>query len=260
LKVTLGQFEPGFGDKQGNLEKMEKVIEQASLEGSKLVLFPELCLSGYFIQDIKTEIAEPIDGKSVQYMQSLCKKRSVHAIFSWPELGEDRRIYNSACLISDHGEIAGNYRKVHLYDREKEIFEPGDTFKVFQTALGRIGIMICFDLDFPESARSLYAGGADIIMVPTNNFYPYERYQEVYLKARSMENELPIAICNRTGQEQDLVYFGESAAYDAHGYQLMKLDEKANAVTVEIPLNKEKDNNLSYKENRIPHAYRKLTE
>jgi len=260
LKLTLGQFEPVIGDKQLNLRKMEEIMEQAAAEDSNLVLFPELSLTGYFIQDLKEEMAEPIDGESIQHMQTLCKKLRVYTVFSWPELGEDGLIYNSACLISDQGEIVGNYRKVHLYDREKEIFSPGDTFKVFDTDLGRIGIMICFDLDFPESARSLHAGGADIIVVPTNNFYPYARFQEAYLKARSMENELPVAICNRTGQEQDLVYFGESAAYDAHGYQLKKLDDTAHAATVEIPLNQEKDDKLSYKANRIPQAYRKLTE
>jgi predicted amidohydrolase len=92
LKVTLGQFEPVVGDKQENLKKIQKIIEQASLKGSELVLFPELCLSGYVIQDINADIAERIDGKSVQYMQSLCKKHGIYTVFSWPELGEDGHI------------------------------------------------------------------------------------------------------------------------------------------------------------------------
>ncbi len=258
LKVTLGQFKPVIGDKQGNLETMKEIMEQAASEDADLVLFPELCLSGYFIQDIKEEMAEPINGDSIKYIQALCKELQVYTVFSWPERGEDGKIYNSACLISDQGKIAGNYRKVHLYDREKEIFESGDTFKVFDTDLGRIGIMICYDLDFPEAARSLYAGGADIILIPTNNFYPYARYQEAYLKVRAMENELPIAICNRTGQEDDLNYFGESAAYDPFGHELIKLNETEKPGTVIIPLNKERDEKLQYWENRHPKAYHKL--
>jgi len=88
-------------------------------------------------------------------MLELCKEFQVYAVFSWPELGDDEKVYNSACLISNKVEVIGNYRKVHLYDREKEIFEPGNSFEVYETELGRIGIMVCFDLDCPESARIL---------------------------------------------------------------------------------------------------------
>ena len=164
----------------------------------------------------------------------------------------------SACLINHKGEVIGNYRKIHLYDREKEIFKPGDSFKVFQTIFGQIGIMICYDLDFPESARILNLKNADIILIPTNNFYPYERYQKTYLTSRAMENEIPVEICNRTGQEQDLKYFGESAVIDNHGYQLLKLNHTDETKTVEISLKKSKDNNLSYKQNRIPNVYKTL--
>lgn len=259
MKVTLGQFEPIIGNKTANLQTMREIIEQAAAEASDLVLFPELCLTGYFIQDLAEDVSEPMTGPSIVYMQELCSEHEIHVVFSWAERGDDGIIYNSACLIDDAGQIVGNYRKVHLYDREKEIFTPGDTFKVFDTKLGRLGIMICFDLDFPESARSLYLQGADIILIPTNNFYPYERYQEAYLRSRSMENETPVAICNRTGKEGELRYFGESAAYDAHGHQLVKLLDQSMAKTVEIPLRPERDGNLSYEENRLPHTYTTLT-
>lgn len=260
LKITLGQFEPILGDKQKNLATMKEILKQAVRQKSDLVLFPELCLTGYFIQNLQEDVAESIEGPSIRYVRELCEKLSIYTVFSWPERGEDGNIYNSACLISNQGEVVGNYRKIHLYDREKEIFTPGNDFYVFETELGRIGIIVCFDLDFPESARMLHAQEADIILIPTNNFHPYERYQEVYVKVRAMENETPVAICNRVGQEEDLKYFGESAAFDAHGYQLLKLDKTGRAGTVQIPLHKEKDEKLNYRENRIPAAYHKLTE
>lgn len=260
MKITLGQFEPVLGDKSTNLERMTKVFETAKEQASDLILFPELCLTGYFIQDLDESLAEPVTGSSVRYMRNLCQEFQVHTVFSWPELGDDGKIYNSACLIDRKGDVVGNYRKVHLYDREKEIFEHGHSFDVFETELGRIGIMVCFDLDFPESARILNMKDADIILVPTNNFYPYERYQETYLKSRSMENEIPIAICNRTGKEQHLEYFGESAVYDAHGHQLLKLNHENQSKTVEVNVNINRDDNLSYKANRLPQTYTTLSQ
>ncbi|RYG71155.1 carbon-nitrogen hydrolase family protein [Lentibacillus lipolyticus] len=144
-----------MGDKKANLQTITSIMEKASHERADLVLFPELSLSGYFIQDVNETMAEPIDGESIQYIRELCRRLDVHVVFPWPELGEAGKIYNAACLLSNKGDVIGNYREVHLYDTEKEIFTPGDTFKVFDTELGNIGMMICFDLDFPESARVL---------------------------------------------------------------------------------------------------------
>src|SRR5690625_1250219 len=239
---------------------MTEVFETAQEQASDLILFPELCLTGYFIQDFDVDLEERTSVLSIRYMRKLCREFQIYTVFSWPELGDDGQIYNSACLINRQGDVAGNYRKVHLYDREKEIFEHGHSFDVFETELGRIGIMVCFDLDFPESSRILNMKDADIILVPTNNFYPYERYQESYLKSRSMENEIPIAICNRTGKEQNLEYFGESAIYDADGHQLLKLNHESQSETVEVNLNMERDVKLSYKSNRLPRTYTTLSQ
>src|SRR5699024_539211 len=137
----------------------------------------------------------------------------------------------------------------------KEIFTPGNEFRVFDTAIGKIGMMICFDLDFPESARTLHLKDADIILTPTNNMKPYDFYQNIYLQSRAMENELPIALCNRLGQERDLVYFGQSAIYDAFAKPLIKLNDTATIQTVEVPLKQTTDPNLNYKQNRQPAAY-----
>lgn len=258
MRVTLGQFEPLLGNKRKNLRVITRIMNEASREHADLVLFPELCLSGYFIQDADHDMAEPIDGESVRYIQRLCEELNVYTIFPWPELGRDGYIYNSACLISNEGSIIGKYRKVHLYDTEKDVFTPGTDFQVYETAIGRIGLMICFDLDFPESARILTQKNADIILTPTNNMEPYQVYQDVYLKSRSMENELPIALCNRVGQEREMICFGESAAYDAHGKQLLKMDSTEAVQSVDIPLHQERDLRLQYIQNREPKAYNQL--
>lgn len=259
MKLTFGQFEPQLGNKSENLKNITDIMKQASMQNSDIVLFPELCLTGYFLQDVDHLLTEPIDGPSIQYMQDLCEELNLYTVFSWAELGKDEKIYNSACLISNKGKVIGNYRKIHLYDTEKEVFTPGNKFHVFDTEIGKIGVMICFDLDFPESARILTLQGAEIILIPTNNMEPYQSYQDVYLPSRAMENEVPIALCNRIGRERELVYFGESAAYNSRGKQIIKLDRTVNIIqTIDIPLIEEKDPNLQYKQNRNPGSYIKL--
>ncbi|MFD2044597.1 carbon-nitrogen hydrolase family protein [Ornithinibacillus salinisoli] len=258
MRVTFGQFDPVLGNKSNNVNQMIRIMEQASKEAADIVIFPELSLTGYFIQDVNTNLAEPIDGESIQIIQEKSRSLNVHTILPWPELADDGSVYNSACLISDTGVIIGTYRKVHLYGTEREVFAAGNEFNVFDTKLGRIGLMICFDLDFPESTRILNLKGADIVLSPTNNMGPYQHYHEVYLQSRAMENELPIASCNRIGRERELIFFGESAAYDAYGNRLIKLDNKAAIQTVEIPINEKRDPNLKYNENRSPKNYSEL--
>ncbi|MUK87498.1 carbon-nitrogen hydrolase family protein [Ornithinibacillus sp. L9] len=259
MRVTIGQFDPVLGDKAENIVRMIRIMEQASEASADIVIFPELSLTGYFIQDVDAKLAEPINGVSIQSIQEKSRSLRLHTILPWPELAEDGSVYNSACLISDMGEMIGTYRKVHLYETEKEVFTAGNEFNVFETKIGRIGLMICFDLDFPESTRILNLKGADIVLSPTNNMVPYQRYHEAYVRSRSMENELPIVSCNRIGNERDLTFFGESTAYDAYGNQLIKLDSKETIQTAEIPINQQRDPNLQYKENRIPKIYEQLT-
>src|SRR5699024_10397394 len=112
---------------------------------------------------------------------------------------------------------------------------------------------------FPESARILHLKNADIILTPTNNMKPYDFYQNIYLQSRAMENELPVALCNRLGQERDLIYFGQSVIYDAFAKPLAKLDDTMVIQTVEVPLRQTKDPNLSYKQQRDPATYSLLS-
>ncbi|WP_407270506.1 carbon-nitrogen hydrolase family protein [Radiobacillus sp. PE A8.2] len=259
MKIALGQFQPVLGDKAKNLQSIKQQMEQAAEQKADLILFPELCLTGYFIQDATDNLAEPVNGESVKQVQKWSKELNLYAVFTWPELKDDGLVYNSASLISNTGDIVGIYRKVHLYDEEKLVFTPGERFKAFDTELGKIGLIICFDLDFPESIRSLKIDQADIVLCSTNNMEPYQDYQEAYLKSRSMENEIPVAICNRIGTERDLTFFGESAIYSERGKNYIKLAEHPVTKTVEVPIRLKTDPNLQYVNNRRPVSYQLLS-
>ncbi|WP_027964604.1 carbon-nitrogen hydrolase family protein [Halalkalibacillus halophilus] len=258
MRITIGQFQPGLGKKQENLLRIKETFQQAYKDSAELVLLPELSLSGYFIQDLDFSVAETIDGESITYIKKLCNTYNLYTLFSFPEKSEDGTLFNSTALISPRGKILTTYRKVHLYGTEKEVFTAGEEYKVIDTPLGRIGLMICYDLDFPEVARVLTLKGADLILVATNNMKPYQSYQEVFLKSRAMENEVPIVLCNRTGWEREFEFFGESAAYDAFGNKIVKLEEKEQISTFDLPLFQKRNVDLEYLENRQSKTYQKL--
>lgn len=102
-------------------------------------------------------------------------------------------------------------------NRNKKYFKPGTELPVFSTKFGLIGLMICYDLEFPEVARILKLNGAELILVPTSNMIPYDKHQLIFLQSRSLENEMPICLCNRIGAENEIIFFRESTSSDADG-------------------------------------------
>jgi predicted amidohydrolase len=166
-------MEPVLRGFHKNLEKMCVLIEQTMSEKPQtdLIVFPELITTGYECGKDFQELAETVpDGMSMKIIGALAKEYKVHIVYGFPEKDADHDdvLYNSAVLIDDAGEVKGIYRKVHLFAKEKDYFKAGNAFPVFTTAVGKLGIMICWDAAFPEVARSLALKGADLLVVPTN--------------------------------------------------------------------------------------------
>lgn len=258
IKLTLAQFSPKLGDKKYNLERITEYMEKANKQNSDIIIFPELCLSGFLIEDFLDEISESINGPSLQYVKKICSQLKIHTVFTFPQKAENGLVYNSAALIDDMGQIIGVYNKVHLFDFERRYISRGSEFPVFQTKLGKIGIAICYDLEFPETARILRLNGAEIIFSATNNMAPYQDDQAIYVKSRAKENQIPVAICNRIGSELNYNFFGESVVADAFGKTILSYDDKENIKTVEVDLNPMTDPKLGYIANRQPGLYKKL--
>ena len=256
VNITIAQFCPVLGNKKENIRKINDCIKQAASEQADLVVFPELCLTGYFIWDDIKELAESVSGESLQLLQQSCRDHSIHAVISFPEVTINGHYYITSALIDDTGAVIGTYQKTHLFDREAEIFRPGNTLPVFKTKFGNIGLMICYDLEFPEVARTLKIKGADLLIIPLANMSPYEDYQITYLKSRAMENELPIALCNRIGSEEDTFFFGHSAVVNSKGKVLLKMGSKEQISTVAISLEESKDQKLNYLMHRRADLYK----
>ncbi len=235
MKISLLQFEPEFGEIEKNLETVRSAA--AGLRADLLVL-PELCTTGYqFVDRGEVEkFAQAADGPALAALAKIAAACGGHIVAGFAE-SAGTKVFNSAALIGAAGTV-GLYRKVHLFNDECRIFDPGDLgFPVFPIGQVKLGMMICFDWFFPESARSLTLAGAQIIAHPANLVMPYCQDAMV---TRAIENHVFTATCNRTGQEQRLagqalVFSGSSRMIAPDGKLLAECSpDGQELITVEI--------------------------
>lgn len=259
MNISLGQFKPKLQDKPFNMEKIKKMMKEGKKQQSNLILFPEMSLTGYLLEDSTKLFAEEVTGPSITELREYCRKLEIDIIISFPEK-EKQHYFITALYIDCTGKIQGKYRKTHLFHTESNYFTNGQDYHVIDTQWGKVGIMICYDLEFPEVARLLRMKGADFICVPTANMKPYEKYQEVYVRSRAMENEIPIVICNRIGQEGNLDFFGNSMVVDHEGQVLLDVKENEDIQTCRLPLSNKRDPKLKYINHINPKIFSQLQE
>ena len=190
MRIALIAGRPKIGKKEDNLRKMEEFIKK---EDADLYVFGELFLSGYKCGDEFRNLAEPVDGESVKYISDLAKEKDSYIIFGMPlkEKNPKGLIRNASVLVHPDGKV-DTYSKWFLPTfgpfEEKIFFDEGEDIKVFETKLGKIGMMVCYDLYFPEVARALTLQGADIIVCISASPSTTRIYFERLLPARSLEN------------------------------------------------------------------------
>lgn len=201
MKIGFVQTHPAYGVPSANLRAVEEAIE-GSPGRADLWVLPELFSSGYVFGS-RTEaerLAEPIPGGgTTEGLIRLAVESRAAIVAGLPERAPDGRIFNSAIAVDPSG-LRALYRKIHLFDFEKEWLDPGDLgFPVVDLAGARVGMMICFDWRFPEAARTLALSGAQVIAHPSNLVHPY--CQEAIV-TRSLENKVFIVTANRIGREE----------------------------------------------------------
>ncbi len=226
MKAGFIQTRPVFGDVTANVERAADLLEKAEAD---LIVLPELFNTGYqFIsKDETTGISEEIPaGFTTQRLIALSKKLRMYIVAGIAERAGEH-CYNSAVLTGPDG-FLGVYRKTHLFYEEKLWFTPGDTgFRVWQTPIGAIGIMVCFDWFFPESARTLALMGAELIAHPSNLVLPFCPDAMV---TRCLENRVFAITANRTGTEQrggrePLTFIGRSEIVSPRGEVLRRASD-----------------------------------
>ncbi|KIZ47884.1 hydratase [Rhodopseudomonas palustris] len=221
-------MQPAFGDVAANVAHSLDLIEQAAARGAKLVVLPELANTGYMFSSREEafRLAEEIpSGPTVAAWTDCAARHGLHLVAGITErAGGD--LYNSAVVIGPEGYI-GTFRKVHLWNEENLYFEPGNLgFPVFHTAIGRIGVAICYDGWFPETYRLCALQGADIVCVPTN-WVPIpgqaegrEAMANILAMAAAHSNSLFIACADRVGTERGQLFEGQSLIVSYTGWPI----------------------------------------
>lgn len=232
MRVGFFQFAPVFGEVRRNLDHVLTALKDVQAD---LVVLPELPFTGYFFEDRQelARLAEEIPGSAtIEVLAALCRRQDLHLVTGFAEKTGDK-LFNSAVLIGPGG-VLHTYRKLHLFNTEKEYFDPGDTPLETVTVKGvRVGLMVCYDWRFPEVARVLTLKGAQLICQPANLVLPY--CQQTML-TRSLENNVFTVTANRYGTEWrphgQLSFTGQSQIVDPRGNRLCRAPVDADALCV----------------------------
>ncbi len=244
-RVACVQMDVKYGDKDSNVTRItEELCKQASNQVD-IVVFPECCIAGYCIAsaDQRSEIGVELNSVEFLVIQSTVDATGVTAIFGFAEFtgGE---YYNTAALMQPNLRPQF-YRKTHLpelgYDRHVLV---GNDLLVFDTKFGKIGILICFDVRFPEAARILALKGADAIFLPTNWPKGADISADVLAVARAAENKVFVVTCNRVGNERGFQFIGKSKIIDPMGQVLASAgqDEQVIVADLDFELSRNKRN------------------
>ncbi|CAM5569476.1 Carbon-nitrogen hydrolase OS=Streptomyces alboniger OX=132473 GN=CP975_05405 PE=3 SV=1 [Streptomyces alboniger] len=211
LRTALLQSSGRPGSVDENLAELEEAAERAAAAGAGLLMAPELFLTGYAIGGDVARLAEPADGASATAIAATAARHGVGVVYGYPER-DGESVYNSAQLIGPDGTRLANYRKTHLFGRfERDAFTPGDK-SVVQADLGgvRVGLMICYDVEFPENVRAHALAGTDLLVVPTAQMHPFQFVAESVVPVRAFENQMYVAYVNRVGPEGEFEFVGLS--------------------------------------------------
>ncbi len=273
LKISLIQMEMRQ-DSDTNVQKALSLIGEAAKGGAKIICLPELFSTKYFPQEEKArESAIEIPGILTDLLSDTAKQNEVVLIAgSLYEKGRSG-FFNTSVVFDSNGKMLGKYRKVHIPQDpsfyEQGYFSPGKEFKVFETAYGRVGVLICFDQWYPEAARLEKLLGADVIFYPTaigwvKGIKPVEgdwhKAWESVQVGHAISNSVVVAAVNRVGREKDMSFWGGSFVCDQFGKVLVRADDKEGVVSagVNFDLGRQTDEGWGFLRNRKPKTYRAI--
>lgn len=215
--IGLYQCPSPAGDMAQAFATLRSAMETAAPLGVDMLVLPEMFLPGYAA--MHADISE--DWAAIEAdLKALCRAHRLALALGLPEV-EDGTIYNAAKVFAANGDTLACYRKIQLYGPdERAIYTPGDRYVLFDYMGKRFGLLICYDVEFPEHVRALAGQGAEIILVPTANMMPFANVNQIMVPARAAENAVTIVYANYCGSEGDLNYVGLSGIFGPDGYTL----------------------------------------
>lgn len=268
LKIAAAQMHCVPGDVAANLAIIEGLVRLAGRDGAGLVVLPEMATTGYFISDRLGELAETEDGPTAQRLAAIARDARLHMAIG-VALAENGKFYDAQLLFGPDGTRLATYRKAHLFSVERQWFAAGDTPMVVETAIGRIGMTICYDLMFPEYTRRLVDLGADLIINSTDwitDDFQRDRWGwsggavQGLASTRALENGVWLAMANCVGPEWIFDSIGHSCVVAPSGKILASVGSGQGVAVAEAVFESEDLDRwrsiATYLEDRRPELYR----
>lgn len=236
LTLGLAQMDCEIGALEHNMERVASMTREAAAKGAQLVVFPELILTGYN-QDILgprlLELALSRDDEPIQRLARLAGENGVYLVVGFIERRETPGvIYDSVVFCGPDGKVIDTYAKSHLFATERFHFRRGDVLPVYQTRLGKLGLLVCYDIGFPEVGRIMSLQGAELLLASTAWITQDQDLWALHLRARALDNLVFVAGVNRSGEEGNLHYIGQSMLVNPRGHVVASLDHEREGVLV----------------------------
>lgn len=210
MRIACWQAACGSPDARHLLERLRAVARRAAEAGAELLVAPEMTIGGYPLRAAAVaEASEPVDGPLCTEVSAVAREFGIAVAHGWPE-DDGTALYNAARLVSAEGTTLAAYRKAHLFGEvDRSRFSPGD-HGVVQARLGEltIGLLVCYDVEFPEPVRAHALAGTDLLVVPTALMRPWELVARTLVPARAFESQLYVAYTNWVGEQHDLDFCG----------------------------------------------------
>lgn len=217
IRLAALQADAASGDVTRNVNAILEALENAANADATLLVAPELFLTGYRLNEAALARAEPAEGPSCDALAQGVQRTGVSLVYGFAERA-GQRVYNAANLLTPDVDRPATYRKAHLFgEAETHAFTPGDTLDVVAWRGLRLGMLICYDVEFPEAVRTLASRGADLVAVPTANMAPFFDVPLTLVRSRASESGVAIVYANHVGTEPPHTFTGQSAIVDPLG-------------------------------------------
>ena len=241
MKVALVAAKAELGNVRANLDQLRRTVEAEAGAGARLVVFPEMFLTGYLIRDAVRELALDADGPELSEVAEVCRRTGAHVVVGFPRRTDVRGVLTNALALVGPDGLVGIYDKVYLPTfsvfEEGQFFREGDALPVFDTPLGRIGLCICYDLFFPEVTKTLALRGADMLVCASASPTISQRYFEAIFPARAIETTCWLLYANLAGPQDTVSFWAGAQAYSPRGELVAKGPyHEASVVHAEVDL------------------------
>lgn len=261
MNIAVYQMDIVAGDPETNRRKVHRWLEEQELGSVDLVMLPEMWTTAYTLPELRDIAEDPADSETIRFLQAAAKRYHVHIIGGSIAVKENTNIYNRAIVIDNAGTLVYEYDKMHLVPmlNEPAYLNGGrEPVKVFELDGVKMGVVICYDLRFPEIVRSLALQGCELLFIPAE--WPDSRrsHWDVLSMARAVENQMYVVTCNRPGAYDGITFAGSSAFIDPWGNVLQKgsvENEETLQKTLDLANVADVRKNVPVFDSRVPDLY-----